>query len=299
MSDEKKEGNDIADAHIKEVCASMLVDQVKLDRNILFCELITDRLARFLARCGALVPTYRAWVTKSDRALAFSGNNTPFFSGLETIFDYFEIRRSYAGAPIPMPCEITRSVYFALLETQPEVLDYLCELHGCELQKTGLDLNTSAPEAITRAWVGACALDGITPKVGLLSVFTRKIPNLWAIGEFDGKGTLGLKIADKFKLEKMLDDTICVKRASDGWVIAETNSKFFNDPRFELKEALGTGLCLPNGGKRITITDRVRISGDPNHFGGRLSCQFNGVEPWYGYDGKQSPEMEQPIKMRA
>jgi hypothetical protein len=116
------------------------------------------------------------------------------------------------------------------------------------------------------------------------------------IGQHYGDGFLGLKAEDKFKLEKLSDDTICVKRASDGWVISETNSKFFNDPRFELKEALGTGLCLPNGGKRITITDRVRISGEEV---GSLSCQFNGVEPWYGYDGKQSPEMEQPIKMRA
>jgi hypothetical protein len=187
MSDEKKEGNDIADAHIKEVCASMLVDQVKLDRNILFCELITDRLERLLRQFGALVPTYRAWLatkSESDRAFASAGNNTPFFNGLETVLDYFEVRKSYGGAPIPMPCEFTRSVYFALLETQPEVLHYLCELHGCELQETGLDLDSSEPEAITRAWVGACVLDGITPKVGLLSVFSRKIPNLWVIGQY-------------------------------------------------------------------------------------------------------------------
>ena len=121
MSDEKKERNDIADAHTKEVCASMLVDQVKIVRNILDGELITDRLERLLGEFGALVPTYRAWYamqSKPVHLLATAGNSTSFFNGLETILDYFEIRKSYGGLPIPMPCEFTRSVYFALLETQ-------------------------------------------------------------------------------------------------------------------------------------------------------------------------------------
>lgn len=205
----------------------------------------TKRLHSLVAKFGILLPAFCAWYSRRENfdKMALSAQKksafaeTPFYSGVESILDYFEIRKMYGGQPIVMPCDLTRSVYESILEAQPDVLRDLCETHDCELQGVGLDFDSCDPDGITRAWVGSCVLDGIHPKISLTSIFQRKIPNLWSVGDSVREHW---KDTGVYGLVDVGNDSNCIERKIDGWRLDPTISHFLTDDRFSCKrESVG------------------------------------------------------------
>jgi hypothetical protein len=219
-------------------------------------EYISERLSHLIERTGPLTSLSQFWCDDPVNASHLSEEQrtnrrsalTTFYSGVETLIDYFLIRKLYEGDSVAIPCKTTLSVYESFLRHSPLLLQDIAAMNGCELDPKSLSFETATNEEITKAWVGACVVDRIKPSVGPFSIFSKKLPNLWAIDR-DVERVDG----NVYKLQKQNSGSTCLINVSSNDSVPDTDIRFVSDEKyspsglpadyfiFPMQESLGLG----------------------------------------------------------